>query len=195
MFENKDVVDEPKTKWWQKLSNLLSATLFVGLVGLAYVIGKDISHEKVNNLEQRNKDQQKIIERDSTLASYYKSQATQLEDSLKVLLKPNLILKDTILYEGDAIYLFNGAVSIKCSGIDSVFENRASFEARIDLSSPYESFKIDSKYLTVSSGEQREFFFQGKRYILVILSCRKFGELPGVKIAVYLADPKYSKKR
>lgn len=105
---------------------------------------------------------------------------------LKDLLKSNVVVSDTIIYKNDGIALFDGHVTISCQEVftqstDSDFRTQAELIGWI-----FEEAKED-KYFSINGfvGNRTTFKFEGKKYLVVILGCKEYNKLPGVKIAVY----------
>jgi len=100
---------------------------------------------------------------------------------LKDLLKSNVVVSDTIIYEQDAIALFGGKVTIQCDAVDTISRLRsAGISGTIYEGREPKFFGLDGMV-----GVQTSFEFAGNKYLLVVLGCRGYEKGPGVKIAVY----------
>lgn len=105
-------------------------------------------------------------------------------DRLVRRLQSKVVLRDTIIYVNDGISLFNGQVVIFCRGI--VVDSSEGY-CRTQLEGNIFTGKAGGKSFWTRGylGEQAEFEYQGKKYLMVILGIGEYNGRQGTKLAVY----------
>ncbi len=100
------------------------------------------------------------------------------------ILESKVVMSDTIIYLNDGIGLLDGHIVVFCTG---VWVDSTTGMCKASLIGQIFEQNLVTKSVPIDGwlGEQTEFEYQGKEYLLVILGMGKYNGTPGVKIAVY----------
>jgi hypothetical protein len=171
-----------------------AATIVIAIWAIA-LAGKEIYNfaydnaykafeQQVNYLKLKIEDLEQLRAADSSRIDTLVAENEQLSKTLYELRTTKIVLKDTIIYEGEALTLFDGKLTIECESVNL-------WEKEGKITSRYVNIQLDAvdermrSVGSLSPGEQAKFSYKKREYIFVVLGVREYEGGPGAKIAVY----------
>lgn len=174
-------------KTWGKIAAIIIVSwtvlfAYITVSKFAYDNAQKNFEERIKYFELRINDLEERVFSDSTIIDSLTSESTQLKTTLYKLRTTKIVLKDTLIYEGEAITLFDGHLVIYCDKVGTKGQRFADIVIRT----------IDARDTLIRGGlrslnpdDLRSFEYKKKKYILALLGCRQYENGLGARIAVY----------